>query len=115
MPSRANLFRNSNAVTLLSSGLSKTGFENVIYCSTIYLYTTDAGPIQNFTATSLSGGIPYYQKKKHLSITSILSNYLITVFISKLSIEKTSTDNEMWLQRAGGLQGENWKFQSLLI
>ena len=47
-----------NAVTSLRSGLSNTGLENVIYCST----TTDAGPIQNFTATSLSSSIPYYMK-----------------------------------------------------
>ena len=90
MPSRANLFVYSNAVTLLNSGLSNTGLENVIYCST----TTDAGPIQNFTATSLSADIPYYKKKKkkkrkkHLSSTNVLSNYLIALFISKLSIEK---------------------------
>ena len=58
MPSRANLFVYSNAATLLSSGLSNTGLENVIYCST----TTDVGPIQNITATSLSSGIPYYMK-----------------------------------------------------
>ena len=58
MPSRANLFVYSNAATLLSFGLSNTGLENVIYCST----TTDAGPSQNFTATSLSSSIPYYTK-----------------------------------------------------
>ena len=58
MPSRANLFVYSNAATLLSSGLSNTDLENVIYCST----TTDAGPIQNFIATSLCSGIPCYMK-----------------------------------------------------
>ena len=58
MSSQANLFVHSNAVTSLRSGLSNTGLENVIYCST----TTDAGPIQNFTTTSLSSGIPYYMK-----------------------------------------------------
>ena len=58
IPSRANLFVYSNLATLLSFGLSNTGLENVIYCST----TTDTGPIQNFTATSLSSGIPYYMK-----------------------------------------------------
>ena len=57
MPSRANLFVYSIAATLLCS-TSNTGLENVIYCST----TTDVGPIQNFTATSLSSGIPYYMK-----------------------------------------------------
>ena len=58
MSSQADLFVYSNAETSLRSGLSNTGLENVIYCST----TTDAGPIQNFTATSLSSGIPYYMK-----------------------------------------------------
>ena len=58
MSSRANLFVYSNAATSLRSGLSNTGLENVIYCST----TTDAGPIQNFTETSLFSGIPYPMK-----------------------------------------------------
>ena len=58
MPSPANLFVYSKAATLLRSGLSNTGLETVIYCST----TTDAGPIQNITATSLSSGIPYHMK-----------------------------------------------------
>ena len=59
MASKANLICvYSNAATLLAFGLSNTGLENVIYCST----TTDAGPIQNFTALSLSSGIPYYMK-----------------------------------------------------
>ena len=55
---RSNLFVYPNAATLLRSGLSNTGLENVIYCST----TTDAGPIQNFTEMSLSSGIPSSMK-----------------------------------------------------
>ena len=58
MSSRSNIFVYSNTATLLSSDLSNTGLENIIYCST----TTDAGPIQTFTSTSLSSGIPYYTK-----------------------------------------------------
>ena len=58
MSSRPNLFVCSNAATLLSSGLSNTGLENAIYCST----TSDAGLIQNFTAASLSSGILCYTK-----------------------------------------------------
>ena len=61
MSSRANLFVYLNAVTLLSSGLSNIGLENVIYCST----TIDAGPIHNFTALFLSSGIPYYMKNMY--------------------------------------------------
>ena len=58
MSSRANLFVYSFTATLLSSGLWNTSLVNEIYCST----TSDADLIQNFTATSLSGGIPYYMK-----------------------------------------------------
>ena len=83
MSSRANLFVYSNAAILRRSGLSNTGLENVIYCST----TPDAGPIQNFTETSLFSGIPFLWK--HLSSINVLSNYLIPLFISKLSTEKT--------------------------
>ena len=82
MSSRANLFVYSNAATLLSSSLSNTGFENVLYCCS----TTNAGPIQNFTATSLSSNIPSYMIDIYK--VYVLSNYIITLFISKLSIEK---------------------------
>ena len=58
MSSRTNLFVYSNDTTLLRSGLSNTGLENVMYCST----TTDAAPIQNFTEMSLSSCIPYSMK-----------------------------------------------------
>ena len=58
MSSKVNLFVYSKSATLLAFGLSNTCLENVMYCSTI----TDAGPIQNFTAMSLSSGIPYYMK-----------------------------------------------------
>ena len=58
MSSRTNLFVYSNAEISRRSGLSNTGLENVIYCST----TTDAGPIQNFTETSLFSGIPFFLK-----------------------------------------------------
>ena len=67
LPSPANLFVYSNAATLLSSGLSNTDLENVIYCST----TTDTGPIQNFTATSLSSGIPYYMKTIYQALFTV--------------------------------------------
>ena len=58
MSSQAILFVYSNAATSWRSGLSNTDLENVIYCSA----TTDAGPIQNFTETSLVSGIPYSMK-----------------------------------------------------
>ena len=48
--SQANLFVYSNVATSLSSSLSYSGLEN------------DTGPIQNFTAVSLSSGIFYYMK-----------------------------------------------------
>ena len=75
MSSCANLFVYSNAATLVSSGLSNTGLENVFYCST----STDAGPIR------------ILQQRLYLVVLSsinVLSNHLITLFISKLSIEK---------------------------
>ena len=82
MSSRANLFVYSNASTSRRSGLSNTGLENVIYCST----TTDAGPIQNFTETSLFSGIPYSMKAfmKYKCIIQLFN----PIFFIKLSIEK---------------------------
>ena len=101
------MFVYSNAATLLSSGLSNTGLENVIYCST----ATEAGPIQNCIATSLSSGIPLHER--YLSSITVLLNYLITLFISKLSIEKHQLIMKCGFREQGGLLGE--KFCHLLF
>ena len=59
MSSRANLFVYSNAAISRRSGLSNTGLENVVYCSTIC--TTDAGPIQNFQKRLYLVVFPFYE------------------------------------------------------
>ena len=102
MFSRANLFVYSNASTSRRSGLSNTGLENVIYCST----TTDAGPIQNFTETSLFSGIPSSMKAfiKYKCIIQLFN----PIMFYQTKHRNTSTDKEVWFRTAGGLQGENF-------
>ena len=103
MSSQANLFVYSNAATLLTFGLSNTGLENVIYCSS----TTDADPHSEFYSNVF---ISWYSllHERHLSSINVLSNYLVPLFISKLSIEKHHLTNEVLFQRAGDLRGKNF-------
>ena len=85
MSSLANLFVYSNAATLLSSDLSNTGLEN------LSLYYNRRRPHSEFYSNVF---IKWYSllHERHLSSISVLSNYLITLFISKPSIEQEGHD-----------------------